>query len=531
MKPLVMVHILARNQEQMLPLYLECIEKQDYPKDRIVLYIKTNNNSDDTETILKDWLNVVGEQYHGRVWESYPSHILTENPNHLWDGARVDLMRHLRDKGFMMAREYSCDFYFTADVDNFIIPSTISDLVDLNLPVVAPMLRWAIGDESETEHLPELLKRGADYTAANFTTKVTDWGDTQSNSPGGEERFPEGYFNILYRKNIGVLPAELVHCTYLVHKDVFNRISYQNGVAGGYEYITFAFNLRINGIPQFIDNRKLYGCLTMAETADTARAYMNKILAGETPEQWIEKIKPLDRSHTPFGPQDANFESFVKDVQNYVNPLEIKNVYDIGACNGNESVHLMHIFPNALVRSFEPNPDNFEVLLENISPYWDRIIPYKVALSDYLGTAKFYDLEYMSGSSSLLAPIAEESPFDTTHREIEVYVDRFDNFEFDVADAVIWMDVQGNELNTLKGFGEELKKVAVIYTEVGLRAYYEGHTLIDEITTYLHGHGFVLAKFYTFWEKEANVMFVRADLIQQENNQQLHPKEETSANS
>jgi FkbM family methyltransferase len=528
MKPLVMIHILARNQEQMLPLYLECIENQDYPKDRIILYVRTNDNKDNTSQILSEWIEKYRLDYHSVIVEDHPGHIVTDNPNHLWEPSRVDFMRHLRDKGFMWAREYNCDFYFTADVDNFIIPNTISDLVELNLPVVAPMIRYAVGPQSELEHLPVLLERGADNTYANFTTKVTDWGDTQNVSEGGPEKFPEGYFEILDRKSVGVFPVELVHCTYLVRRDVFNCISYQSGLNGAYEYITFAYNLRIVGIQQYIDNRKMYGCLTMAQTAETSRKFMEKILAGETPKEWIRAV---DRSYTPFGQPDANFASFANDLQKYVNLSEIKNVYDIGACNGNESIYLMHTFPNAVVHSFEPSPDNFDVLLENISPYWDRIIPHEVALSDYIGTAKFYDLEHMSGSSSLLAPIAGASPFDTTHREIEVNVERFDNYDFDASEAVIWMDVQGNELNTLRGFGDQLKKVAVIYTEVGLSAYYEGHTLIDEITTYLHGNGFVLAKFYPFWEKEANVMFVRSDLIQLESNQRPNSKEKTSADS
>lgn len=272
----------------MLPLYLKCIEEQDYPKERIVLYVRTNDNTDNTVQILSEWVGKNEDAYSAVLLETHPSHIVSSKPNHEWEPSRLDLMRHLRDKGFMYAREYRCDFFFTADVDNFIIPSTISALVELNLPVVAPMIRYAVGPAGETDHLPELLKRSADHTYANFTTKVTDWGDTQNIDEGGDERFPEGYFDILDRRVIGVFPVELVHCTYLVRRDVFNCTSYQHGHNGAWEYMTFPYNLRVNGIQQFIDNRKLYGCLTMAETADTCRQYMDKILAGETPEQWVK---------------------------------------------------------------------------------------------------------------------------------------------------------------------------------------------------------------------------------------------------
>ena len=62
--PRVMVAILAKQKEPALPLYLDCIEALDYPKSSIVLYIRTNNNTDKTEQILRDWVARVGHLYH-----------------------------------------------------------------------------------------------------------------------------------------------------------------------------------------------------------------------------------------------------------------------------------------------------------------------------------------------------------------------------------------------------------------------------------------------------------------------------------
>ena len=39
-----------------LPLYLELIENQTYPASKIKLYIRTNNNNDDTADILEEWV-------------------------------------------------------------------------------------------------------------------------------------------------------------------------------------------------------------------------------------------------------------------------------------------------------------------------------------------------------------------------------------------------------------------------------------------------------------------------------------------
>jgi hypothetical protein len=95
--------------------------------------------------------------------------------------------------------------------------------------------------------------------------------------------------DLLYRKNPGVHPVDLIHCCYLLRNDVFSCISYQNGVMGGYEYITLAFNLRYNRIQQYLDNRYNYGCLTMASTSETAKTYMAELLEGKTPKEWLPK--------------------------------------------------------------------------------------------------------------------------------------------------------------------------------------------------------------------------------------------------
>jgi hypothetical protein len=55
---------------------------------------------------------------------------------------------------------------------------------------------------------------------------------------------------------------------------------------------------------------------------------------------------------------------------------------------------------------------------------------------------------------------------------------------------IIWIDVQGAELNVFKGGENILKNTKVIFTEVGLKAYYEGHSLKKDIDNYLLNLGF-----------------------------------------
>jgi len=510
MAPHVVWHVLVRNGEDMLPLYLQCLQEQDYPKEDITLYVRTNDNTDATESIIESWLRWHGGEYRDVIYDNSPSLFRPEfYGNHNWDGGRVDLMRHLRDKGLMTARDLNADFFFTCDVDNFILPETLSSLVELNLPVVAPLLRYAV-NPLECAEIPPYLLKGTDYTSANFTNVVTHYGDTQNLLEGGEERFPEGYMDLLYRRNPGVHPVDLVHCCYLVHRDVFGRISYQNGVMGGYEYITFGFNLRYNGIQQYLDNRKNYGCLTMASTARTASLFMFELGDGTLPIEW--KPRTPDMSKTPLGWPDVNFHRFVNLVKELLGEEKVERVLDIGACNGNESYFMRDAFPNAEIIAFEPNPYQNAVCRETLGQL-SNVKVEQLALTDANGEMKFFASTNLAGCSSLLKPMDDFDVFPINYVETTVEAKRYDDYKSDNGlsskKTVIWMDVQGNELNTLKGFGDAIDDVEIIYTEVGLKPYYEGHTLAQDIQNYLETRGFVLHTAIGYWEYEANAIFVK----------------------
>lgn len=58
-----------------------------------------------------------------------------------------------------------------------------------------------------------------------------------------------------------------MHCTYLVRREVLDRVCYDDG-SGRYEYVIFSDSLRKSGIPQYIDNRRIYGKLTFSDTAE-----------------------------------------------------------------------------------------------------------------------------------------------------------------------------------------------------------------------------------------------------------------------
>ncbi len=238
--PRVLVAILAKQKEEFLSLYLECIEALDYPKSSIVLYIRTNNNTDRTEQILREWVERVGSLYAGVEFDAANVDLSVEQfAAHEWNAARFHVLGHIRNISLRRTLAHECDFYFVADVDNFVSPSTLRELVALNVPIVAPFLR----------------SLGSRYLYSNYHAEV---------DANGYYKESDQYGWILNRWVRGILEAPVIHCTYLVRADVLSELTYEDESAR-YEYVIFSDSARKRGIPQYLDNRQVYGYIAFAD--------------------------------------------------------------------------------------------------------------------------------------------------------------------------------------------------------------------------------------------------------------------------
>jgi hypothetical protein len=56
----------------------------------------------------------------------------------------------------------------------------------------------------------------------------------------------------------------VIHCTYLVRADVMADLTYEEDSVR-HEYVVFSDSARKAGIPQYIDNRQVYGYVTFGE--------------------------------------------------------------------------------------------------------------------------------------------------------------------------------------------------------------------------------------------------------------------------
>jgi len=269
--PKVLIHILAKDKEKILPEWLkQNLDNIDYPRDRIYLYFRTNNNNDATANVIHSWIDdqqVRRESpftyesdrslYEWASIEVDDSDIATPVQNygvHEWNAERFKALGALRQEGIDKARFWETDFYYTCDVDNFVLPHTLKKLVSYNQPVVAPLIRYALGKE---EHKPY----------ANYHNIASPTGYYQDNY---------AYYRILNGEVRGLIKCDVVHCTYLIRQDILPKIKYVDGT-DDYEYVIFSRRLRELGITQWLDNTELYGYLTLDEDVDACVQWMDKL--------------------------------------------------------------------------------------------------------------------------------------------------------------------------------------------------------------------------------------------------------------
>ena len=91
----------------------------------------------------------------------------------------------------------------------------------------------------------------------------------------------------------------MVHCTYLVRADVIPELTYEDE-SQRHEYVVFSDSARKAGIPQYFDNRQIYGYITFGEGdeqhvsggIERARALLNG--AGDEPVLTAEQTPVVD---------------------------------------------------------------------------------------------------------------------------------------------------------------------------------------------------------------------------------------------
>ena len=127
------------------------------------------------------------------------------------------------------------------DCDNLIYPETLESMMNTNLPIVAPLLRCYEKPFYSNYH--DAIDVNGYYIPSSF------------------------YYNILDQTVKGMIEVLVVHCAYFIRYEILDKVSYDDE-SYRYEYVIFSDVARKQNIPQYIDNRKIYGYVSFAENKE-----------------------------------------------------------------------------------------------------------------------------------------------------------------------------------------------------------------------------------------------------------------------
>ena len=198
-------------------------------------------------------------------------------------------------------------------------------------------------------------------------------------------------------------------------------------------------------------------------------------------------------------PSWHEWRTWTRQRSDVLNNLNISLALDVGALRGEWFREFRKDGFNCPVWSFECDPRALEILnlLDHESLNW-LIFPF--ALSDRSGCSEFFQWPIDTGQSSLLRT-APDNPYstmlsaDVVPKLVSVPMKRLDeviNSELlSMNRTLLKIDVQGAELDVLKGCGELLKQFYAIEVEVSLVKFYENsECLIESVITFLRNAGF-----------------------------------------
>ena len=190
----------------------------------------------------------------------------------------------------------------------------------------------------------------------------------------------------------------------------------------------------------------------------------------------------------------SSISSFIlnKALSNY--HIKPETIIDVGANIGQFALASNRFFKNALIYSFEPLPDAFNVLLKNIKNI-KNISAFNFALGNSNGTLEFYQNEYSHSSSAL--PISDDHkkhfPKTTNTKQIIVPLKKLDEFvesiQF-VRPSLLKLDVQGYEKQVLEGAIENMKHIDYLLFETSFVQLYKNELLFNDMHEYVTNLGF-----------------------------------------
>lgn len=187
-------------------------------------------------------------------------------------------------------------------------------------------------------------------------------------------------------------------------------------------------------------------------------------------------------------------------------------VLEAGAHYAQDTYWMAQIWPHGIIHAFEPTPVNFKYVYEAAQSF-PNIKCYTYALDYECGSKLFYqDGDGENGNQGANSLLAHKILKKSSNEPIKVECITIDtwakNMNVDHIDFM-WLDMEGNELNALKGGLNILPTVKAIFTEVNFQEFWDGAVQYNTLKLWLEQQNFkeVWTDIKDGWN--GNVLFVK----------------------
>jgi 2-O-methyltransferase len=194
-------------------------------------------------------------------------------------------------------------------------------------------------------------------------------------------------------------------------------------------------------------------------------------------------------------------------------------ICDIGSRDALEGIALMRQLDGKQLHVFEPNPSAARICRQNLSDFTNGDLSEialfnEMAVTDSVGHLKFYPVNVsLSDNKDIgFSSLFQINPEYTRRRgrivqdEVTVNATTLDDyFRGKQNPDILWIDVEGAELQVFRGATRVLATVKLIHVEVSFRPMQLGKPLFWELSRYLKDRGF---SFHSFMEISALKTFL-----------------------
>lgn len=188
-------------------------------------------------------------------------------------------------------------------------------------------------------------------------------------------------------------------------------------------------------------------------------------------------------------------------------------IFDVGAYQGDFTKFCFRLWPNTEVACFEVLPHKLSELRQLVD--WNpaiKVFPMLLGATSR-DQVPFYQLgknaETASSVLNTYNPLDVSPQYYPMHTVDEIVTD---NLNGRVPD-LLKIDVQGYELEVLKGAENNLDKIQVILAEVNLLDLYKDAPLLAELITWLDARNWVTYDICGFWRRPLDQALWQADFI------------------